>query len=103
MSVYTQERDVINNTAGANELSRRDMGLQLRFASERGRLQDVKKTLAAGAPVIRDPVSNKVMITRLLPVCHINYAAMTRWKNKILHHLKSYFSYPYAEWSQCSP
>lgn len=39
------------------QLSGRDMGLQLKFAAERGRLQDVKRMLAAGAPILRDPVS----------------------------------------------
>lgn len=34
-----------------------EMGLQLRFACERGRLLDVKKLLSIGAPILRDAVS----------------------------------------------
>ena len=36
---------------------RQEMGLQLRFACERGRLLDVKRMIAAGAPILRDAVS----------------------------------------------
>ena len=60
MSVYTEERVMVNNMAASStalQLSGRDMGLQLKFAAERGRLQDVTKMLAAGAPILRDPVS----------------------------------------------
>ena len=37
---------------------REEMGLQLRFACERGRLLDVKRMLAVGAPILRDAVRN---------------------------------------------
>ena len=42
---------------GAGLRSMQEMGLQLRFASERGRMQDVKKLMSEGAPIIRDAVS----------------------------------------------
>lgn len=34
-----------------------ELGLQLRFAAEKGRMLEVRKLLAAGAPVLRDAVS----------------------------------------------
>lgn len=59
MSVYVQERDLGQAVPAMHspQQSGQEMGLQLRFAAERGRLQDVRKMLAAGAPIIRDAVS----------------------------------------------
>ncbi len=40
-----------------NERSCQELGLQLRFAAEKGRLLEVRKLLSAGAPIIGDIVS----------------------------------------------
>ena len=38
-------------------MSNQDFGLQLRLASEKGRLQEVRKMLAVRAPILMDSVS----------------------------------------------
>ncbi len=44
-----------NNTGVCSSLRKsEELGLQLRFAAEKGRLLEVRKLLAAGAPVLRD-------------------------------------------------
>ncbi len=44
------------------ERSCQELGLQLRFAAEKGRLLEVRKLLSAGAPIIRDIVSIIILI-----------------------------------------
>ena len=51
-------RRVDSNMATADaQRSGLEAGLLLRSASERGRLQDVRRMLRAGAPILRDSVS----------------------------------------------
>lgn len=56
MALTIESCSTSNNMVGVLR-SGQEMGLQLRFASERGRLQDVRKMLASGAPILRNTVS----------------------------------------------
>ena len=54
------ESDSYHSNAAAVSSSLRksqELGLQLRFAAEKGKMVEVRKYLASGAPVLRDAVS----------------------------------------------
>ena len=58
------ESDPSNKAAMCSSLrNSQELGLQLRFAAEKGRVLEVRKLLTAGAPVLRDAVSKNTIFT----------------------------------------
>lgn len=86
-NIWTESDAADSNTAACAALrNSQELGLQLRFAAEKGRVVEVRKLLSSGAPVLRDAVSTREndplkMDKRSLQVLR-HYSCMS-WQTRI--------------------